>query len=290
MNVTTSAVENTSLYTDEGVYEQDNASHVTRSMRNQRTVRTLPHTLSILPPLFLALLILIGWYVITASNPAASYVLPTPTDVFSSLLDGIQSGIYWSNGLITIQESMLGFLLALAIALPVGYGVARSRLVAHTLQPYLAAGQAIPAIVIAPFLFLWLGTGVVPVIVVCMLVVLFPMIINTILGVQTIDPALIDAARVEGAVGWSMLANIEFPLALPAILAGIRSGLTLSITGALVGEFVCSPDQGLGALVQIALHQYNLPFMFATVIILAILAALYYSATWVLVKVANAIY
>ncbi|HEY4034521.1 MAG TPA: hypothetical protein VGL94_11220, partial [Ktedonobacteraceae bacterium] len=80
------------------------------------------------------------------------------------------------------------------------------------------------------------------------------------------------------------------PLALPAILAAIRTGFTLSITGALVGEFVCSPDRGLGGLVEVALGQYNISFLFATVVVLAVLAAIYYSATWLLVKMAAAIY
>jgi len=191
---------------------------------------------------------------------------------------------------VTIQESLLGFLLAVIVALPLGYGLAKSRLFAATVQPYLAAGQAIPAIVIAPILVLWLGYGLVPITILCMLVVLFPMVITTALGVQTIDHTYTDAARVEGASGWSMLVHIEFPLALPAILAALRTGLTLSITGALVGEFVSNSGQGLGALVFVAKDQFNTPLLFATLIVLAVLAALYYGASWLLIKLANAIY
>ncbi len=255
--------------------------------RNQPFTRQI---LSLLPPFLLAVLLLAGWYTITFNGRINSLILPSPAAVLASLIYGIQSGIYWGNMLTTLQESILGFFLAAVIGLPLGYGVAKSRLLASAVQPYLAAGQAIPSIVIAPFLFLWLGNGVLPVMVICMLVVLFPLVINTILGIQTIDRALVDAARLEGAAGWSLLASIEFPLALPAVLAAVRTCLTLSITGALVGEFFCSPDQGLGALVQIALHQYNMAFMFATVIILALLAALYYSASWLLVKLAQIIY
>ncbi|GCE12709.1 ABC transporter permease [Tengunoibacter tsumagoiensis] len=252
--------------------------------------KDLQHLISFLPPFLLALLFIMGWYFITASGRINSLILPTPAEVLASFSDGVQSGLFWSNLQVTLQESLLGFLLAVAIALPIGYGVAKSRLLARTLLPYLAAGQAIPAIVIAPFLFLWFGNGLLPVVIVCMLVVLFPLVMNTILGVQTIDPALTDAARLEGAAGWSLLSKIEFPLALPAILAAVRTGMTLSITGALVGEFFCSPDRGLGALVQIALHQYDMSLMFATVLVLAVLAALYYSATWLLVKAAESTY
>jgi len=176
------------------------------------------------------------------------------------------------------------------VALPLGYGLAKSRILAATFQPYLAAGQAIPAIVIAPLLLLWLGYGTLPIMLVCALVVLFPMVINTIFGIRSIDQTLTDAARVEGATGWPMLAHIEFPLALPAILAAIRTCFTLSITGALVGEFVAGGDQGLGALVLIAKNQYNTPLMFSTLIVLAALAAVYYGVTWLLVKLAEMVY
>jgi NitT/TauT family transport system permease protein len=244
----------------------------------------------IIPPLMLGAIFLLAWYASTAHGGASGGMLPAPADVFASLVDGIESGLYWDNLLVTVQESLLGFLLALAIALPLGYGIAKSRFLANLLQPYLAAGQAVPAIVISPFLFIWLGIGILPVIVMCMLVVIFPLIVNTIFGVRSIDRDLLDAARLEGATGLSLLFHIEFPLALPAIVAAVRSGLTLSITGAIVGEFFCNPDRGLGALVQIAAHRYNRPFLFATIFILGLLAAIYYSATWLLVKVVQAIY
>src|SRR6266571_7351962 len=178
----------------------------------------------IVPPLALALVLLMSWFVSNATGRVPDFILPTPRDVFTALSDGLKSGLFLSNALVTIQESLLGFLLAVVVALPLGYGLAKSRLFAAAVQPYLAAGQAIPAIVIAPILVLWLGYGLVPITVLCMLVVLFPMVITTSLGVQTIDRTFTDAARVEGASGLSMLAYIEFPLALPAILAAIRTG------------------------------------------------------------------
>ena len=258
--------------------------------RTRRTQLATQRVLLITPPILLAVFLLVSWYLSTARGSVPRYILPTPGDVLSTLFDGLKSGLFLSNTLVTMQESLLGFCLAVIVALPMGYGLAKSLLFAATVQPYLAAGQAIPAIVIAPLLVLWLGYGVLPIIILCMLIVLFPMVITTALGVQTIDHSLTDAARVEGASGWQMLVHIEFPLALPAILAAVRIGLTLSITGALVGEFVLSGDQGLGSLVLQAKNQFNLPLMFATLVILAGLAALYYGASWLLVKVAEAIY
>jgi NitT/TauT family transport system permease protein len=289
MSVTTSTSQDVSLEIRKR--SRTGKKNTTSSYLSARaTLNTTQRILLVVPPVVLALLLLLGWYVSTTYGHVSNLILPAPADVFASLSDGFSSGWLLSNALVTIQESLLGFLLAVAVALPLGYALAKSRLIAATVQPYLAAGQAIPAIVIAPILMIWIGYGLVPIVILCMLVVLFPMVITTELGVRSIDPTLTDAARVEGASGWSMLAHIEFPLALPAILAAVRTGLTLSITGALVGEFVSGGDMGLGGLLLQAQNQINTPLLFATLVVLAVLAALYYGSSWLLVKLAAIIY
>lgn len=260
------------------------------SRASQAPRRNFTWMLSVVPPLILAVALLIGWFLSSAYGHVNALFLPAPADVLDSLSSGFSSGIYLSNLLVTVQESLVGFLLALALALPLGYALTRSRVLAAAIHPYLAAGQAIPVVVIAPLLVLWLGYGWVPNMYVCALVVVFPMVVNTMLGVQTIDRALTDAARVEGAAGWAMFAHIEFPLALPSIIAGVRTGLTLSVMGALVGEFVQGGDQGLGSLLLVAKNQYNTPLMFATLVVLAVLAVLFYSSTWLLGKLAQVVY
>lgn len=256
--------------------------------RAQATQAVMQRVLLIAPPVLLALFLLVGWFV--AYRHVNGLILPAPGNVFSSLTAGMKSGLFLSNALVTIEESLLGFALALVIALPLGYGIAKWRVFAATIHPYLAAGQAIPAIVIYPLLSLWFGYGFVPIFILCTLVVLFPMVITIGLGFQTIDRSLVDAARVEGASGWPLFASIEFPLALPAIMAAIRTGLTLSIVGAIVGEFVNQGDQGLGSLVLSARNQFDTALLFATLIVLALMAALYYGFAWALTKLAHRIY
>ena len=297
MSVTTSTTEDVSLRVHQHVHgdiqagiHNDIQMPAGKKRRARVSLDTMERVLSISPPMVLALIVLVGWYLGTSYGHIPSLILPAPGDVLTSLSQGLSSGMLLSAALVTTQESVLGFLFALVVALPLGYGLAKSRLLAAAVHPYLAAGQAIPAIVIAPLLVIWLGYGLVPNVILCMLIVLFPMVITTILGVQTIDQALTDAARVEGASGWSLLRYIEFPLALPAVLAGIRTSLTLSVMGAVVGEFVSGGDQGLGALVQLAKEQFDTPALFATLVILAVLAALYYGASWLLVKLAEGVY
>jgi NitT/TauT family transport system permease protein len=235
------------------------------------------------PALLLGVAILALWQLVTASRAISAYFLPAPGDVLRAWLREV--GLSGSSshttpqllrsGLTTLIEALAGFLLGTAIAIPLGYGIARSQVLARALQPYLAAMQALPALALAPLLTLWLGYDSPPVIALCALIVFFPMVVNTALGLRTLDRDLLDAARVAGADRWTLFRFIEFPLALPSILAGLRVGLTLSITGAVVGEFVAGA-QGLGELLIIASSQSDRPLEFATLLTLALLAASLY--------------
>jgi NitT/TauT family transport system permease protein len=168
-----------------------------------------------------------------------------------------------------------------AVAVPLGYGIARSRLLARALEPFVAASQALPAVAIAPLLVLWLGYGLKAIAVLCALIVFFPMVVNTAVGIRTLDREILDAARVDGAGFWPLLLHFELPLALPVILAGLRTALTLSITGAVVGEFVIG-DRGLGGLLTIARGNFDTPLAFATIAMLMVLASCMYAIAWAL--------
>jgi NitT/TauT family transport system permease protein len=237
-----------------------------------------------LPALGLGALILLAWQLVTTTGAILPYFLPSPLQVAQAFLFGLGSlsaafpwyapGLLPQSATMTLIESALGFTLGTLVALPLGYGIARSRLVARALQPYVAASQAIPAVALAPLLAIWLGFGVPPVVALCALIVFFPTVVNTILGLRTLDRDVLDAARVDGAERFALLRAIEWPLALPSILAGIRTSLTFSITGAVVGEFVVG-GQGLGGLILYA-SGFDKPLVFATLITLALLAAALY--------------
>lgn len=228
-----------------------------------------------LPALLLGLAFLLGWQLIALSGLVATYFLPAPADVARAFGLGLRDGMLLSYGQVTFVESLLGFALGTTVALPLGYAVARSRLLARAFQPYLAASQAVPAVALAPLLALWLPYGLPSVVVLCALIVFFPTVVNTALGLRTLDPDVLASARVAGAGRWELLRHIEAPLALPSILVGLRTSLTLSITGAVVGEFVVG-DQGLGGLLNVARSNLDTALVFATLVSLALLAALFY--------------
>ena len=229
----------------------------------------------LVPALVVGLLVLAIWQLVTASGAVAQYLLPAPADVLRTFWRSLTNGLLISYTLATLEESLVGFALGACVALPLGYGIARSRLISRSAEPYLAASQAIPAVALAPLLSLWLGYDLPPIAVLCALIVFFPSVVNTALSVRLLDREILDAARTDGAGWWALLRHIELPLALPGILAGLRTSLTLSITGAVVGEFVVS-DRCLGGLLNIARGQFDSALVFATLLMLALLATTLY--------------
>ena len=236
------------------------------------TLRRLAH---LLPAIGLGTAALIIWQMIASSGAVPSFLLPTPADVVRTFWRSLTDGLFVSYTLATLEESLVGFALGACVAVPLGYGIARSRLMSHAVEPYLAASQAIPAVALAPLLSLWLGFELAPIAVLCAMIVFFPAVVTTALSVRLLDRDTLDAARTDGAGWWALLRHIELPLALPGILAGLRTSLTLSITGAVVGEFVVS-DRGLGGLLTIARGQFDSALVFATMLMLALLATTLY--------------
>lgn len=239
----------------------------------------LDHSLRLLPSLIIGVLMLAAWQLITATETVADYLVPSPAEVARAFWRGVETGLFWRYSRTTLQESLIGFAIGAVVAIPMGYGIARSRLLATALQPYLAASQALPAVALAPILTLWFGYGLKPIAVLCALIVFFPMVINTAIGITAVDREIIFAARVDGAGFWPLMRYIEMPLASPVILGGVRTSLTLSVTGAVVGEFVLG-DRGLGGLLEIARGNFDTPLVFATIVMLMLLAMSLYYCAW----------
>ena len=230
-------------------------------------------------PLLPAVAVLLLWLGLTHGAHVSRLLLPAPSAVAVTFWQGVTSGWLLTAAGVTLVESLAGFVLGAAVALPLGYAVARSRWMAWAIQPYLAASQAMPAVALAPLLVVWLGYGLPPTAALGALIAFFPATIATTLGLRALDGSILDAARVDGAGRWALLREIELPLALPAILAGLRTSLTLSVTGAVVSEFVIGGDGGgLGTQLTQALGHYDTAGLFAILIMLALLAAALYGA------------
>src|SRR5262249_18804905 len=149
----------------------------------------------------------------------------------------------------TLLEIALGFSIGASLAVVTGYVLARLPLAERLLSPYIVAAQATPILAVAPLLALWLGSGITPKVVICALIVFFP--IATMVGIRSVDARLLELARGLRATRRQIVTTLEIPAALPSIFGGLRVGITLSVVGAIVGEWA-GADKGLGLLINLA--------------------------------------
>lgn len=176
---------------------------------------------------------------------------------------------------ITLLEIVLGLLTGVTFATIVGYVLAKSRSLERVLSPYLVASQAIPVVAIAPLLVIWFGDGILSKVIICALIVFFPVLVNTIVGVRAVPVSLYDLMNSLHATRAQILWKVEVPASLPVFLGGLRIGATLSVIGAIVGELV-SAEQGLGFLLQLGDFQYDTAMVFVAVFTLVALALMLY--------------
>ncbi|MCW5953703.1 MAG: ABC transporter permease [Propionibacteriaceae bacterium] len=232
--------------------------------------------MTVTAPVLLAALLLLGWAFTARLGRIPEYLLPSPGAVGARLLTDLTSGELWPYLGLTLTEALGGCLLGAAVAIPLAVAIHRLIWFRAAVQPFLGATQAIPAIALAPLLVLWVGYGLGPVILLCALMVFFPILVSTVLGLRHVDPDVLRAARVDGADAVRLLTEIEFPLAWPAVLAGLRNGFTLSVTGAVVGEMVMG-GRGLGMVLTVQRDAVDTAGMFATIAVLCVVAATIYS-------------
>ncbi|MDR2975224.1 MAG: ABC transporter permease [Propionibacteriaceae bacterium] len=233
--------------------------------------------LTLVAPVCLGALLLAAWTLAVAPGTIPRYFLPTPWGVLEELAAGLISpGDMWPYIGATVLEAVLGSAAGFLIALPLAVLIYRSRLVSAAVLPFLGASQAIPAIALAPLLVLWVGYGLGGIVVLCTLMVFFPILVSSVVGFRHINTDVLGAAQLDGAGSWALLIHMEIPMALHNILAGTRNGFTLSVTGAVVGEMVMG-GSGLGSLIASQRDSFNTAGMFATILVLATVAAAIYS-------------
>lgn len=193
------------------------------------------------------------------------------------LTKAILDGSLIRHLLITLFEVITGLVIGAGFATILGYLLAKSPAAERFLSPYLVASQAIPLVAIAPLLIIWFGPGMFSKILICSLIVFFPILINTIVGVRAVPETLRELMRSLHATRQQTLRLLEIPAAMPVFLGGLRIGATLSVIGAVVGEFVGS-DRGLGFLINVGRGQYDTALVFAAIFTLIVLALILYYA------------
>lgn len=230
----------------------------------------------VLPVVGSLVVFVLVWQLVVFVTGYRSFILPGPYTVAERFVEAWADGTMWPNAWTTLVEVLLGFAIGATIGLVTGIGLARSRLAERLLSPYLVAAQATPVLVLAPLIVLWFGSGLPSKLVICTLIVFFPVAVATMVGIRSVDPRLLEMASSFRATSWQTITRVEVPAALPAILGGLRVGITLAVIGAIVGEWA-GGESGLGVLINIARGSlFDIPLMFAALLTLALVGVALY--------------
>ena len=231
------------------------------------------------PVLLGAVAFLALWQAIVVVGDYPTFILPGPAVVAARFVRAWTDGTMEPNAVATVREIVLGFLVGAVAALAVGYLLARSRLANLVLSPYLVAAQSTPILALAPLLSLWFGSGLLSKVVICSLIVFFPVAVSTLVGLRSVDSGLLELGRSLRASRRQLFTTLEIPAALPSVMGGIRVGVTLAVVGAIIGEWA-GGDEGLGVLINLARGSlFDIPLMFATLLTIALIGLALYGLT-----------
>jgi NitT/TauT family transport system permease protein len=245
------------------------------------TLRTQPVWLT---AVFSFFLLLLAWQLLVTLGGYERFILPGPADVWQQLKIVVGDGRLLKHSLITLSEIIPGLLIGCLVAAPLGYLLAKSALAERLISPYLIASQAIPVIAIAPLLTIWISSVYWSRVAVATLVVFFPILVNMIVGMRSVPPELYELMHVLKADRGQIFRKLEFPAALPVLIAGLKIGATLAVIGTLVGEFVRPQSQGLGYLLNDARQTYKTDLVFVVLFTLAAVSLSLYGIVALLEK------
>jgi len=197
---------------------------------------------------------------------------PRITDTFSAMYDGFADGVIWPQLRHSLTNFTVGMIISAAIGIPVGLFMGASRIADLILSPYVWAMTSLPRVALIPLLILILGFGNSMQLTIIVLSAVFPIMVNCLAGVKTVDPTLIRAGQVYGANRMQMYVKIILPFTLPFVIAGINQGIARGLVGMLIGELLGGGGAGLGFMLDQAGDRFDAPMLYATLILLAVIS------------------
>jgi NitT/TauT family transport system permease protein len=206
---------------------------------------------------------------------ALAYLIPAPTRIAEVFAAEFTRLVY--HGWVTAFEMLLGFALAVIVAIPLAIGITASQRFDRFITPQMLFFQVVPKVAIAPLFLVWFGVGTTPKVLVAFLISFFPIVIDAAVGLRSMSAEMGDLARSMGASRWQVFAQFRLPTSLPYLFSGLKVAATLAVAGAVVGEFV-GADKGLGYLLLVTNSNMETALMFATIVALTIIGlALFYA-------------
>lgn len=230
-----------------------------------------PRLLGIVSPMIVGALLLGVWQLVCMAWHVPVYLVPAPLDILRTLIaDGpMLAGALW----VTVKITCLAFALAVLIGTLAAFVFVQSRLIEASLFPYAILLQVTPVVAIAPLIIIWCSNTTLALVICATLVAIFPVIANTVLGLRSVSPGLLNLFRLNGASRWQTLLRLRIPSALPCFFAGLRIASGLALIGAVVAEFVAGTggtSAGLAYQILQAGFQLNIPRLFAALVLIAL--------------------
>jgi len=237
-----------------------------------------PHTLVGL--LILAVFLAI-WQILPPAMGIPRFIIPTPSDMLTELGRMYRREDLIENTLSTAFYTVLGFVIGSALGAAIGYLLGMSQFWEKVLSPYILALQIAPKVAFAPLFIMWFGYNAIPKLLVTILIVFFPVLVNVLAAMKTVDRDMINLARAYSLNRWQIFIKVEFPSTLPNLMAGLRIASTLAVIGVTVGELV-GGNTGLGFLISYGGGQANAAMVFNSIVLLTLIGIVLYQAlVWI---------
>ena len=228
-----------------------------------------------LPALILSLVAVALWEAAIHLFSVSSFIVPAPTAIAAAL--GREWGMLGGAMLVTAREILLGFLVSAVVGVALALFIARFDWLGRALTPLVVLFQNVPKVALAPIFILWFGYGLAPKIGLILVIAFFPVTLAMLAGMESVDPSLIALMRSVGSGRSDILFRVRVPHSLPTLMAGLKIAATLSVIGAIVGEFAGASD-GLGYVIQFASTQLDTPLVFAALVLISVLGVAFYYA------------
>ena len=223
--------------------------------------------------LFVALVL--AWEMFSRGSRLSALVLPAPSVIWDALWSGLRSGYFWPHLVHTGTQLVLGLGLGCVTGFAGGIVMAESAFLRRLLFPYVLVTQVVPKLALAPLFIVWFGFGMTSTVVITALICFFPLMENTLTGLQQVEPRKLELFRMLGATRGQTLLRLKIPSGLPVILAGFRVAVVLALVGAVVGELI-GGSKGLGALIIASQSMMDTPLMFAVLLLITALGLVMY--------------
>ena len=236
-----------------------------------------------LPTVALVAGLLLAWEAYVRLAGVEPVVLPSPTRILGALWDYRDDAV--RHALPTLLETVVGFLLAVVLAIVAAVLMDRTPVVRRAVEPLLVTSQTIPIVALAPLFLLWFGFGLLPKVLIVVLVTFFPIVVSLLDGFRTASVDATDLLRSYGATDWQAFRTLRWPIALPAFFTGLRISVVYAVIGAVFGEYV-GAREGLGIWMQLSQNSFRTDLVFAAIVVTSAISLVLYWAVGLLRRVA----